>query len=617
MLSFIRFYLFMTFLLFYSVAVNANSQTTPISLFVSETVKLQSMRSTRNINSTRVVFREALLSHLELERLILALKSESKSLPAITLPSIDHLNSSPDEYKLRLHKKVHEGEWMLVGQQVDVSNSSLLMTVSESDGLSLTARDKSGSMTALGKDNYLYAIKSVLGVPGSHHPGETQQRVAVGNEVIPLDAIDFSNQQAQISSMNSTNSNSVDLLVVTTDAATAFAGGSALLKQSIEAAVSDTNISFDNSGVGLQINLVKVESTNYTETNNIVTDHTRLQVLNDGFLDEVHDLRDQYSADLVMLVVGEGDNFCGYAGWGYNGQSLLPQFGFSVLAEYCISTTVFAHELGHNFGLQHDRFINNSGGYLPYGHGYTAPSESWFTIMAYPDGCNFNCFPLNRWSNPVQQFAGEALGIPIGNPNAADNVSALEFVKADVLSFRVPPNDPPTEINLHTSCLAGSGRVDLNIINTESDSSVYRLEFQGLSARELTISANAWARFRLTGRPPGSYSVVVKRDNDVILATSLEVDCTEPVPVVSSPEITPLSTCSAGNGLVLFQAINPTNNTRSYIVEFEGVANRSTSAPAFGQSIRGVSGRPDGTYSYTVRTGATLLKSGQVTVQCD
>lgn len=187
--------------------------------------------------------------------------------------------------------------------------------------------------------------------------------------------------------------------------------------------------------------------------------------------------------------------------------------------------------------------------------------------------------------------------------------------------LNLPPNagTPSSNENvaLHSSCLAGNGRVDLNIVNESTASSVYRLELQSLSARAVTVTSQNWGRISITGRPPASYSAVVKRDGQPIIAKVLSINCNQSVPTVSEPEVTIVNACRANNGYVLFQFVNPTSATRPYVIEFQGVPNRSTSALAFGQSVRATSGRPDGTYSYLVRSGSTTLKTGQITVNCD
>ena len=175
----------------------------------------------------------------------------------------------------------------------------------------------------------------------------------------------------------------------------------------------------------------------------------------------------------------------------------------------------------------------------------------------------------------------------------------------------------PVEVSLHTSCLAGNGRLDANLLNTSSATSLYELQFEGLSPRQRQLDFEDWGRIPITGRSDGDYAVLVTRDGETIVSETVNFNCDATVPSVSTPEVTVVSACRGGLGQVFFQLVNPTASSRSYIVEFENVPNRSTTAAEFGQSRRGTTGRPDGSYSYTVRTGSTEIDTGQVTVDCN
>lgn len=176
---------------------------------------------------------------------------------------------------------------------------------------------------------------------------------------------------------------------------------------------------------------------------------------------------------------------------------------------------------------------------------------------------------------------------------------------------------PGPEVSLRVSCLAGNGRVDTNIVNTGDSSAIYRLEFASLSPRQTDVAAGDWWRSPITGRPDGDHEVIVKRNGVVISDTSITVACDDDPPQVSEPEVTVVNACRDGNGYLLFQLINPTAVTRSYVIEFDGVPNRSTSAAPFGAAVRAVTGRPDGQFTAVVRTGQTPVATMQVTVDCD
>lgn len=167
------------------------------------------------------------------------------------------------------------------------------------------------------------------------------------------------------------------------------------------------------------------------------------------------------------------------------------------------------------------------------------------------------------------------------------------------------------------SCLAGNGRVDTNIINVGAAAAAYRIEFQGLTARQSTVEQADWWRMPITGRADGTYEVVVKRDAVTVSTTTLTVNCDTSPPQLADPEVRVVNACRAGNGYILFQFVNESDATKPYVIVFEGVTNRSTSASAYGGAVRAVTGRPDGEYGVLVRTGSTPIATMTVTVDCD
>lgn len=181
------------------------------------------------------------------------------------------------------------------------------------------------------------------------------------------------------------------------------------------------------------------------------------------------------------------------------------------------------------------------------------------------------------------------------------------------------------EVMLARSCLAGRGRVDFNIVNTQGEAR-YRIEFQGLTPRERSVSAKQAWRMPFTGRPDGDYEVTVTKtlleDNTTAEITrTFAVDCKAESPKELSEEFQVVSYCAGGDGFIRYQFVNPTKTKRSYIIGLEGLPdNRSTTAQPFGASISGISGRPDGTYATTIEYGdqrRVPVHSQMVTVNCD
>jgi hypothetical protein len=96
----------------------------------------------------------------------------------------------------------------------------------------------------------------------------------------------------------------------------------------------------------------------YTETGDMHADLNCITSKTGGCLDNVHSLRDTHNADAVSFWVEDGGSFCGLA-WGMPIVSpLFESFAFSVVDRECATGNyTFGHELGHNMGANHDRYV--------------------------------------------------------------------------------------------------------------------------------------------------------------------------------------------------------------------------------------------------------------------
>ena len=230
----------------------------------------------------------------------------------------------------------------------------------------------------------------------------------------------------------------IDVMVLYTERAVTAVGGSSAMNARVDLAVQETNQSYVNSNVNQRINLVYAGQVTYDEGANpdFGTTLDRLTGKVDGFMDNVHSLRNVHSADLVSLVI-EGTQYCGIA-WLMSSPSVsFESDGFSVVAQSCATGYYsFAHELGHNMGSRHDTYVDPQNTPYPYSHGFTYPAANWRTIMAYNNACTAvgaNCTRLQYWSNPSVTHGGVAMG----NAGTADNHLSLNNTAATVAAFRV------------------------------------------------------------------------------------------------------------------------------------------------------------------------------------
>lgn len=205
------------------------------------------------------------------------------------------------------------------------------------------------------------------------------------------------------------------------------------IKNTILTAVGLSNGSFVNSNIQQSIELAYIGKTNYTESG-YAADLNRFKSKNDGVMDEVHSLRDLYSADVCVLLTYDED-LCGLAA----GIGVEANNAFCIVSvdDDCATKNYsFIHEIGHLLGCRHDVAVDNTNTPFAYGHGYIAPSKQWRTIMAYGYGCN-DCVRINYWSNPDVLYNG----IPMGTSNRQNNARVWNEQSNKIINFKQPPTN--------------------------------------------------------------------------------------------------------------------------------------------------------------------------------
>jgi hypothetical protein len=221
----------------------------------------------------------------------------------------------------------------------------------------------------------------------------------------------------------------VDLLVVYTPAARLGAGGNQAIQSSIQTAVMEANLVFQNSRVNARFRLVRSAEVDCEESGSVSNDLARLRDPKDGFMDEVHTLRDQYAADLVCLVTETGLDW-----WFYGLQGPSAANAFSVIRRaYLTGGYYFPVALSFNFGCQLERPYADSVGAFPYAYGYSFLGE-WGVVYSTVEAFSGPRLPF--FSNPGILFQGTPAGVLPGQPYPADNARVLNQTAPVVAAFR-------------------------------------------------------------------------------------------------------------------------------------------------------------------------------------
>ena len=169
----------------------------------------------------------------------------------------------------------------------------------------------------------------------------------------------------------------------------------------INGAVAVANSTYVNSKVNINLKLVQTVRVNYIESTTHAVDLDRFRMNGDGFMDNVHTLRNQSKADVCVLLI-DNSQFCGLAA------AILakPDTAFAVVHYDCaVGNLSFAHEIGHLQGARHDLGVDPTiDPAYPWNHGYLIPGTDGRTVMAYPAASNPNRIP--NWSNPDVKYKG-------------------------------------------------------------------------------------------------------------------------------------------------------------------------------------------------------------------
>jgi hypothetical protein len=243
----------------------------------------------------------------------------------------------------------------------------------------------------------------------------------------------------------------LDVMVLYTSAAASVLVPNSILDE-IEIAQEKLIESFTAEGIPADVRVVSKRCIGGFESGSLADEVPQLRM--DPQVKNWRDNKD--FADLVTLWVENAGPDCGATpDMGINNIPILPSReadAFSIIDVACaVGNYSFAHELGHQMGLFHDRVTAGAGIDFHWNYGFVSTNFDWKTIMAWdPPGCPLNeinkpyCLRLNLWSDGIIGSRGVPISVMLqtGAPTAlgpANNVDALIKNIPVAANFRLGP----------------------------------------------------------------------------------------------------------------------------------------------------------------------------------
>lgn len=334
-----------------------------------------------------------------------------------------------------------------------------------------------------------------------NNPEKEELTCGVTHNEADIDLMISKSKEKSIESTSTTfattsSNTTIDILVAYTSNAELWARSSDEFFRIPDLIAQAMNLSqtvLDNSNIPITLRLVYSHRLDYKESfgepsGDILRLFTASPTFNpwgiaDGKMDEIHDLRNQYGADLVTLFVDINDS--GGVAWVGRNRTGSPDLGFSLNdIRVAGNSYTLMHELGHNMGNFHSRTQTTqqapiTGGVFHESVGYQDLVNNRATVMAYTTG-GLTRIPV--FSNPFINWEGVPVGI--NNPIDITNASlSLRKIKDVIASYRIPKVEVPVgevstnkiDVNLK---LGESASIPVTIENSGDSDLTFEIDFE-------------------------------------------------------------------------------------------------------------------------------------------
>ncbi len=254
----------------------------------------------------------------------------------------------------------------------------------------------------------------------------------------------------------------IDVMIVYTPAAALWANkNEGSIFNTIAQSMAKAQLVLDNSETGITVTLVNSALVNYEEFgDNSAVDLIRLTASPDynpwgdywngykisGYMEEVHDWREIYGADLVAIFANVSD--VGGLAWLLTWKTGMPELGFSLtrVQQASIAYT-HIHEMGHNMGCHHHKEQNTSPGptqWNDWEENIWSAGWRWMgddnqmycNVMTYSGGQFFedgiDAETVPYFSNPDIEYMGDYAG----HPEHGDNARTLREIKHVIAAYK-------------------------------------------------------------------------------------------------------------------------------------------------------------------------------------